>query len=71
MKYYKSKRGYFYKIIGDKKIRISIEEYKSMKGGKLEEDGILDYTNFSQKIIKPHGVRNNNKNLIELQQMNI
>jgi len=39
MKYCKSKRGYFYKVVGDKKTRISIEEYNAgckkyaMKGG--------------------------------------
>jgi hypothetical protein len=70
MKYYKSKRGYFYKMVGDKKTRISIEEYKSMKGGKLEAYGELDKTNFSQIIEIPSlRVRNNNKNLIELQPM--
>ena len=43
MKYYKSKSGYFYKVIGDKKTRISMEEYKAgckkraMKGGFTEE----------------------------------
>jgi hypothetical protein len=43
MKYYKSKRGYFYKIVGDKKIRISIQEYKSkMKGGTVESDRNLE-----------------------------
>lgn len=71
MKYCKSKRGYFYKFVSDKKIRISIKEYKYMKGGKLEENGKLDKTNFSQKIIIPRHVRNNNENLIELQQMTI
>ena len=43
MKYYKSKSGYFYKVVGDKKTRISMEEYKAgckkraMKGGFTEE----------------------------------
>jgi hypothetical protein len=47
MKYYKSKRGYFYKIVGDKKIRISIQEYKSkMKGGTVESDGNLENIDF-------------------------
>jgi hypothetical protein len=70
MKYYKSKRGYFYKVVGDKKTRISIEEYKSMKGGKLEANGELDKTNFSQIIeIPSRRVRNNNENSIELQEM--
>lgn len=47
MKYYKSKRGYFYKIIGDKKIRISIQEYKlKMKGGTVESDGNLEKSDF-------------------------
>ena len=70
MKYYKSKRGYFYKVVGDKKTRISMEEYKSMKGGKLEANGELDKTNFSQKIVIPsRRVRNNNENSIELQEM--
>ena len=29
MKYCKSKCGYFYKVVGDKKTRISMEEYKA------------------------------------------
>lgn len=50
MKYYKSKRGYFYKIVGDKKIRISIQEYKSkMKGGTVESDGILEKSDFEKR----------------------
>lgn len=70
MKHYKSKRGYFYKMVGDKKTRISIEEYKSMKGGKLKENGILDKENFSQIIEIPlRRVKNNNESLIELQEM--
>jgi len=52
MKYYKSKRGYFYKIVGDKKIRISIQEYKSkMKGGTVESDGNLEMTDFNKENI--------------------
>ena len=41
MKYCKSKCGYFYKVVGDKKTRISMEEYKAgckklaMKGGLI------------------------------------
>jgi hypothetical protein len=52
MKYCKSKRGYFYKVVGDKKTRISMEEYKAgckkhaMKGGKLVSDGHLETSNF-------------------------
>jgi len=52
MKYCKSKRGYFYKVVGDKKIRISMEEYKAgckkqaMKGGNLILDGQLETSNF-------------------------
>jgi hypothetical protein len=52
MKYCKSKRGYFYKVVGDKKTRISMEEYKAgckkhaMKGGKLVSDGHLGTSNF-------------------------
>jgi len=52
MKYYKSKSGYFYKVVGDKKTRISMEEYKAgckkkaMKGGKLITDGKLETSNF-------------------------
>jgi hypothetical protein len=52
MKYCKSKRGYFYKVVGDKKTRISMEEYKAgckkraMKGGKLVSDGQLERSNF-------------------------
>ena len=45
---YKSKRGYFYKIVGNKKIRISIEEYKSMKGGTVKEDGELEVSDFEK-----------------------
>ena len=48
MKYYKSKCGYFYKIVGDKKIRISIEEYKSMKGGTVESDGKIEESDFEK-----------------------
>jgi hypothetical protein len=48
-----------------------MEEYKSMKGGNLEKNGKLDKTNFSQKIIIPRHVRNNNKNSIELQPITI
>ena len=70
MKYCKSKRSYFYKVVGDKKTRISMEEYKSMKGGKLEANGELDKTNFSQIIeIPSRRVRNNNENSIELQEI--
>ena len=52
MKYYKSKLGYFYKIIGDKKIRISIEEYKikckksAIKGGTVQNNGELEKSDF-------------------------
>lgn len=47
MKYYKSKRGYFYKIVGDKKIRISIQEYKlKMKGGTVTTNGNLEKSDF-------------------------
>ena len=52
MKYCKSKCGYFYKVVGDKKIRISIEEYKakskkhSMKGGTIQNDGELEASDF-------------------------
>ena len=50
MKYYKSKRGYFYKIVGDKKIRISIQEYKlRMKGGTVESDGNLEKSDFEKR----------------------
>jgi len=50
MKYYKSKRGYFYKIVGDKKIRISIQEYKlKMKGGTVESDGNLESSDFEKR----------------------
>jgi hypothetical protein len=64
MKYYKSKRGYFYKVVGDKKTRISIEEYKSMKGGRIESNGILEENDFLQKRTIPrHFPRNKiNKN---------
>lgn len=52
MKYCKSKRSYFYKVVGDKKTRISIEEYKSkMKGGTVESDGKLEKLDFSKENI--------------------
>jgi hypothetical protein len=56
MKYYKSKRGYFYKIVGNKKIRISIEEYnaktkkKIMKGGIIKNDGELEAIDFHKSF---------------------
>lgn len=46
MKYCKSKSGYFYKVVGDKKTRISMEEYRAgckkraMKGGFTEEGNV-------------------------------
>ena len=52
MKYCKSKRGYFYKVVGDKKTRISMEEYKAgckkraMKGG-FTEDGRVELNDFN------------------------
>ena len=50
MKYYKSKRSYFYKVVGDKKTRISIEEYKrNMKGGTVESDGKLENSDFEKR----------------------
>lgn len=50
MKYYKSKCGYFYKIVGDKKIRISIQEYKlKMKGGTVTTNGILERSDFNKE----------------------
>jgi len=68
MKYYKSKRGYFYKMVGDKKTRISIEEYKSMKGGRIESNGILEENDFLQKITIPqHFPRKKINNEFELQ----
>lgn len=51
MKYCKSKRGYFYKVVGDKNTRISMEEYKAgckklaMKGG-FTEDGNVEPNDF-------------------------
>jgi hypothetical protein len=51
MKYCKSKRGYFYKVVGDKKTRISMDEYKAgfkklaMKGG-FTEDGNVEPNDF-------------------------
>ena len=54
MKYCKSKRGYFYKVVGDKKTRISIEEYKAgckkqaMKGG-FDEFGRIEQSDFKLK----------------------
>ena len=64
MKYCKSKRSYFYKVVGDKKTRISMEEYKSMKGGKLEANGILEESDFDIPIKLKKLVFNNN--VIEL-----
>jgi hypothetical protein len=52
MKYCKSKCGYFYKVVGDKKTRISMEEYKAgckkraMKGG-FTEDGNVEPNDFN------------------------
>ena len=62
--------GYFYKIVENKKIRISMEEYKSMSGGGgIESNGKLDKNNFSQQI-KIHRRTNRtnqrNNNMIEL-----
>lgn len=55
MNYCKSKRGYFYKIIGDKKIRISIQEYKlKMKGGRVESDGKLESSDFEKSYDKSY-----------------
>ena len=54
MKYYKSKRGYFYKVVGDKKTRISMEEYKAgckkraMKGG-FDIFGRIEQSDFELK----------------------
>lgn len=69
MKYYKSKRGYFYKIIGDKKIRISIEEYKmkckksAIKGGTVQNNGELEKSDF-QFSVSGQEFRRLNKNRI-------
>ena len=69
MKYYKSKRGYFYKMVGDKKTRISMEEYKSMKGGSIESNGILEENDFDiPTTLKKNGlIFNNKRKVIELQ----
>lgn len=54
MKYCKSKRGYFYKVVGDKKIRISMDEYKAgckkraMKGG-FDKFGRIEQSDFELK----------------------
>lgn len=54
MKYCKSKRGYFYKVVGDKKTRISMEEYKAgckkhaMKGG-FDKFGRIEQSDFELK----------------------
>jgi len=54
MKYCKSKRGYFYKVVGDKKTRISMEEYKvgckkrAMKGG-FDKFGRIEQSDFKLK----------------------
>ena len=70
---YKSKCGYFYKVIGNKKIRISTEEYKSMNGGGIESNGQLNKNNFSQKIqqVNTHSRRRKNEETgFELQDLN-
>jgi hypothetical protein len=65
MKYYKSKRGYFYKIIGDKKIRISIEEYKmkckksAIKGGTVQNNGELEKSDFQISVYGQQFIRLN------------
>lgn len=70
MKYYKSKCGYFYKVVGDKKTRISMEEYKAgykkraMKGG-FTEDGKVESRDFD--IIEK--LNNGSKTVFELQNM--
>lgn len=62
MKYYKSKHGYFYKMVGDKKTRISMEEYKSMKGGLIESNGILEESDFDiPATLKKNGLIFNKK----------
>ncbi len=67
-----SKNGYFYKIINDKKIRISKEEYlkknKNMKGGAPKTKITVIFVGAAE-IIKTNGSRNNKSgqipNLIE------
>ena len=82
MKYCKSKRGYFYKVVGDKKTRISMEEYKAgckkraMKGGTLRRNGKLEDTDFLGKngnniVPKQNFNVEQNSNMgVELQNMN-
>jgi hypothetical protein len=70
MKYYKSKSGYFYKVVGDKKTRISMEEYKAgckkrvMKGGFTKE-GNVESRDFDIMA----KLNNGNKKEFELQNM--
>jgi hypothetical protein len=82
MKYCKSKHGYFYKVVGDKKTRISMEEYKAgckkraMKGGTLRRNGKLEDTDFlgkNRNNIVPKqnfNVEQNSNMGVELQNMN-
>ena len=55
MNYCKSKRGYFYKVVGDKKTRISMEEYNAgckklaMKGGLIYDSLKLEDFAYNNK----------------------
>jgi len=62
VKYFVSKMGYFYKIVNDKKIRISKEEYlkknKNMKGGAPKTNISVIFVGAAE-LKKPNGSRNN------------
>lgn len=62
VKYIVSKNGYFYKIVNNKKIRISKEEYlkknKNMKGGAPKTNISVIFVGAAE-LKKPNGSRNN------------
>jgi len=70
MKYCKSKCGYFYKVVGDKKTRISMEEYKAgckkraMKGG-FDKFGRIEQSDFELKENKNSQPNENSISIIE------
>jgi len=74
MKYYKSKRGYFYKIVGDKKTRVSAGCKKHVMKGGFTKDGEVEANDFHVRNVndvfpKQRFISNNNEG-IELQYMN-
>jgi hypothetical protein len=62
VKYFVSKMGYFYKIVNDKKIRISKEQYlkknKNLKGGAPKTNISVIFVGAAE-LKKPNGSRNN------------